>query len=184
MRYSIIFHELRVKWDLTITEYCILNSIDVLSHNRKYDGWCVQSKHNIADSIGVSRRSVQRAITKLEALGLVERSESGLDVRTSDLFIQEHQRVKQEISTSEKKSALPSPIPTLHEVKQYFADNGYMEEVADTAYRHYNSLTPDGASFWLNSKGKPVRNWKNTMNTVWFTEKNKKKVNYEFGNVI
>lgn len=96
VKYNIIFHHLRAKYNLTLMEYCILDSIDVLSHNREYDGWCVISKDNIAKFIGCSRRKVQITISKLEQLGLLIRSEDGNNVQTTDLFIK-HKNAQKEL---------------------------------------------------------------------------------------
>lgn len=57
--------------------------------------------------------------------------------------------------------------PTLDEVKKYFQQEGYKEETAERAFRHYNSAD------WHNSKGKKVVAWKQTMSTNWMTPENK-----------
>jgi hypothetical protein len=61
--------------------------------------------------------------------------------------------------------------PTLDEVKLYFTENGFSSQAAERAFRGYNVAN------WIDSKGKPVLNWKQKMNNVWFTDENKIKVN-------
>jgi len=61
--------------------------------------------------------------------------------------------------------------PNLEEVKSYFKENGFREEIAEKAFRGYDDAN------WHDSKGNKVKNWKQKMNFVWFTEENKIKVN-------
>jgi len=58
-------------------------------------------------------------------------------------------------------------IPTIEEVKAYFRERGYREDVAVRAFEFYN------VAKWVDSKGKKVRNWKQKMNSVWFKDENK-----------
>ena len=58
-------------------------------------------------------------------------------------------------------------IPSLIDVKSYFKEKGYKEEIAEKAFNYYESYD------WNDSKGKEIKNWKNKMVSVWFTTKNK-----------
>jgi len=58
-------------------------------------------------------------------------------------------------------------IPTIENVKEYFATNGYQESVAIRAFNYYNE------NDWFDNKGNKVKNWKSKMNAVWFKEENK-----------
>lgn len=69
-----------------------------------------------------------------------------------------------EIRRKETKEFIP---PTLDEVKSYFKENGYKEDTAIRAYNGYN------VAGWIDSKGKPVLNWKQKMINVWFSPENK-----------
>lgn len=73
-------------------------------------------------------------------------------------------RLKKVREAGKTKEFVP---PTLEEVKEYFKKEGYKEDVAIRAYRHYSSAE------WHNSKGKKVLNWKQTMGTNWMTPENK-----------
>lgn len=57
------------------------------------------------------------------------------------------------------KSVVP---PSLSEVKTFFKANEYESAGAEKAYHWYNDRN------WINSKGKPVISWKNTMRNNWF----------------
>jgi hypothetical protein len=52
--------------------------------------------------------------------------------------------------------------PTIEEVIKYFLDNGYPEELARRCYNGY------AAADWRDSKGNPVRSWKQKAQHVWF----------------
>lgn len=57
--------------------------------------------------------------------------------------------------------------PSYEEVVQYFKTNGYSEDGASRAYRHYSTLN------WHTSQGKKIANWKNQMANNWFKDEYK-----------
>lgn len=57
--------------------------------------------------------------------------------------------------------------PDIFEVEAYFRENGYKPEVGQTAFEYYRIAN------WHDSKGSPVKNWKQKMHSVWFKEENK-----------
>lgn len=57
--------------------------------------------------------------------------------------------------------------PSLLEVETYFEENGYKKEIGKKAWMGYDVAN------WINSQGKPVLNWKQTMINVWFKEEHK-----------
>ena len=56
--------------------------------------------------------------------------------------------------------------PTLDEVKKYFREKGSSDSLAIKAFEHYNEAG------WKDVNGKPVKNCKQKMNTVWIKGKN------------
>jgi len=54
--------------------------------------------------------------------------------------------------------------PSLEEVKEFFKSKGYSEEGAIKAWEHYDYGN------WIDTKGTPVKNWKQKMNTNWLRE--------------
>lgn len=57
--------------------------------------------------------------------------------------------------------------PALSEVENYFTEKGYTIEVARKAFEYYSTAD------WRDSTGKPVKNWKQKMLSVWFKDENK-----------
>ena len=66
--------------------------------------------------------------------------------------------------TREQKTFSP---PTLAEVIEYFKQNEYLEDAGKRAYEYYQVAN------WKDSKGHPVKNWKQKMIAVWFKPENK-----------
>lgn len=61
--------------------------------------------------------------------------------------------------------------PLLTEVEAYFAENGYTQQSAKTAWQYYE----DGNPPWTDSKGNQIRSWKQKMRGVWFKPENEVK---------
>lgn len=57
--------------------------------------------------------------------------------------------------------------PTLEEVKAYFKEKGYSEELAERAFETYN------VADWHDTKGNPVLSWKQKMVSTWLKPENK-----------
>ncbi len=85
--YTTIIHPLRKQFGLTVSEYCVLDSVYFLSHFEKYDNWCVASSEKIAKELDYSGRTVLRALDRLEELGFIKRRKttpSDTAVKTTD----------------------------------------------------------------------------------------------------
>jgi len=77
-------------------------------------------------------------------------------------------KAKQNVAEKKREDKIRIDIvPTLENVKEYFATNGYQESVAIRAFNYYNE------NDWYDNKGNKVKNWKSKMNAVWFKEENK-----------
>lgn len=57
--------------------------------------------------------------------------------------------------------------PSEIEVVDYFIENGYIQTAALKAFNYYT------VGDWNDSRGNPVKNWKQKMQSVWFKEENK-----------
>jgi hypothetical protein len=68
------------------------------------------------------------------------------------------------LAKSKKKSFLP---PTEEEVKAFFKENKYTEEVAIKAFHHY------AGNDWCDTYGNKVLNWKSKMRNNWFKDQYK-----------
>lgn len=77
-RYSMVFHDVREKLDLSLNTYVVIDSIHKLSASDPRFPYCIMSKNDIADFLRISRRTVFRSIDEAEQMGLIERSERGL----------------------------------------------------------------------------------------------------------
>lgn len=88
------------------------------------------------------------------------------DVANQPLLNTKEQSTK-EINIKNKKKRIFIP-PTIFEVVEYFSQNGYTTASAEKAYKYYN------VAEWHDSNGKPVLNWKQKVQAVWFTDENKK----------
>ena len=69
---------------------------------------------------------------------------------------------------TEKRQSKKFVPPLIEDVIKYFQENGYSEESAKNAFHYYQ----DGD--WKDSRGQPVRSWKQKMRGVWFKPENKK----------
>lgn len=69
-----------------------------------------------------------------------------------------------------KNDAILMGTVNVNEVILYFKENGYKEDVAIRAFNYYNEAN------WHDANGKKVLNWKQKMQSVWFKDENKIKV--------
>jgi DNA-binding transcriptional MocR family regulator len=83
--------------------------------------------------------------------------------------IKEGEEIKEEkkrIASPKRKTGQAVVPPAVEEVVQYFTENGYSELAARKAWSYY------AAGNWHDSHGKPVKSWKQKMNSVWFRPEN------------
>jgi hypothetical protein len=59
--------------------------------------------------------------------------------------------------------------PSLQEFSKYFIENGFSHELAERAFKGYESAN------WHDSKGKPIKNWMQKCQFIWFRSENKQK---------
>lgn len=78
MKYSIIHHDVRKKFKLTISEYLVCDSIYQLS----YGSPCTATAAYLGKFLGLGERTVFRAIANLKVKGVVEERELLLENRT------------------------------------------------------------------------------------------------------
>ena len=81
---------------------------------------------------------------------------------------------KQYNNTNTLKDYLENPpsvskfkAPTKQQVEEYFISSGYRKEVGANAFNYYSIAD------WKDSKGKPVKNWKQKMQGNWFRDEHK-----------
>lgn len=135
--FTTIIHPIRKVLLLSCNEYCVLDTVYLLSNNSKYGGWCIKSKDKIADDLDLSRQTVINAINALELKCLIDRDEERGYVKPSDFFRALMQNSSEwKLLSCTKNGEMASLISALHGVKDF-----------DTIVQNldggvYNSLTP------------------------------------------
>ena len=77
-RYTMVFHDARLRLGISINTYTVVDSIHKLSTSNHQFPYCVMSKQEMAEFLGLGERTVFRCIKEAEELGLIERHEVGL----------------------------------------------------------------------------------------------------------
>src|SRR5215813_14079425 len=86
-RYTLVLHSARKTLHITINEYCLADTIHKLSSARsQVPGWCYASKEQLGKSLGFTRRSIHNILNKLKALSLIEIQENTGYVRTTEVW--------------------------------------------------------------------------------------------------
>ncbi len=85
-RYTIVLHDVREKLDLSVNTYIVVDSIHKLSTTNRNFPYCVMSKEDLAEFLGLGRATVFRSIKEAEDAGLIER-EARKGLRTTDKWI-------------------------------------------------------------------------------------------------
>lgn len=83
---------------------------------------------------------------------------------------EDHMETATETRVRERGVGKGEGIPVISEVEQFFVSSGFKIEVGRKAFEYYNSAG------WKDSKGNTVRNWKQKMISVWFTDDAKQTV--------
>lgn len=83
--YTTVFHENRIKLNLTFLEYCLADMIYHLSNNprNKISGWCTASKEYLSTILGVSKQGLHKALHKLIECGLIEKHDNRRFLKTT-----------------------------------------------------------------------------------------------------
>jgi len=83
--------------------------------------------------------------------------------------VQGKEKVQEQVQVQEKHKKIFMP-PKILEVIEYFKEKGYSEQAAKKAFEYYD------VADWHDSKGNKVKNWRQKMQSVWFKEENKMKI--------
>ena len=82
--YTTIIHPLRKAYNLSLNEYCVLDTIYHLSNNEQFWWWCIKSKANIADDLDLTARSVFKIINTLIDKWLIKKHPQTKHLRPND----------------------------------------------------------------------------------------------------
>lgn len=181
--YAIIPANVRYDNDLTPNAKLLYAEITCLCNQT---GYCWSTNKYFAELYNVSNVSISKWINQLVEKGYInstfeykedtkeifKRYLSLVNDPIKEKFNTPHKEKLKDNNTSNNNTSnnIKSKIfipPTLEEVKLYFKENGFTEHSAVTAFEYYDRLN------WFDSNNKKVKNWKNKMLSVWFTEKNK-----------
>ena len=78
--------EVKKDFNLTVTEYLVLERINMLSYSIKYDEHCAMSKENIAKSLDLSKKQVHRLINSLFDKNLLIKHKNGKWIKPVDAW--------------------------------------------------------------------------------------------------
>jgi len=95
--YTTILHQVREDLKISITEYCVADTIHHLSggeKSRQLGGWCYASKQTLANNLGVDKRTIERAINKLLSLNLLEKDPETKYLRTTGIWFRKVETYK------------------------------------------------------------------------------------------
>jgi hypothetical protein len=100
---------------------------------------------------------------------IMELKKSGIDkgLISSLLGAKDKDKDKDIDKEEEKRKRKPFKKPTIEEVRKYFHENGYKDEIAIKAFNSYDTAN------WFDSKGDPILSWKQKMINVWFRDEHK-----------
>ena len=123
---------------------------------------------NILKMLENEHQILQQKTTKFRVITIVnwhsyQVSDSDIDNKVTTELQQSYTN-KNDKNVKNDKKFIP---PSLSEVKEYFQQRGYLESIAVTAFDYYDSAR------WKDSRGKPVKNWKQKMIAVWMKEEHK-----------
>jgi DNA-binding MarR family transcriptional regulator len=85
--YTTILHQRREALGLSLAEYCVADYIYHLSNaprSRELGGWCFASKQHIGDCLSIGKKTVDRAVSRLVDIGLLEKDENTKFLRTGE----------------------------------------------------------------------------------------------------
>ena len=77
-RYTVVLHDVREKFELSVNTYVVIDSIYKLSSSDPSYPYCVMSKDDLAEFLRLGRATVFRSITEAHKKGLLNRGERGL----------------------------------------------------------------------------------------------------------
>lgn len=120
--FTTIQHEPRLELGLKMNEYCLADMIYHLSVNPSapVPGWCSMSKQNMADFLGITKRSVIRMLNDLESADLIQKSHKGFLVKSSqkwvDIVVNYNPRKRGSVNVTTGEKMSPPLVKKCHQV--------------------------------------------------------------------
>lgn len=87
-RYTMIWHSVRRKLELSVIEYVVADVIHGLSGNRgPVPGWCYASRSTLGEIVGLTRQGVDKVINRLIEKQILEADDETGYLRASDRWV-------------------------------------------------------------------------------------------------
>jgi hypothetical protein len=109
----------------------------------------------------VLERNITRDITSTSNVNVNDNVNDNVNVD-----VDRYDFVIDKIAPKEKKKKI-FIVPTMEQWLEYFRENGYREDVGIRAFKSYQ------VAGWKDSRGNKIKNWKQKLQQVWFTDNNK-----------
>jgi hypothetical protein len=141
--FTIINHKLRKKFNLSVHQYCVLETIYRLWNNEankdsRFPGYCYASKETIGGLFGISRQTVHRIIDELIEMDLVYRDKkNGFLLQTTHKWNGEFKDKGVKIGDSLKERNLTNDSK---ESRHYIYKNTDKEDSGFPNGKHFSSL--------------------------------------------
>ena len=85
-RFTVVHHPVREKFDLSFSEYAVIDSVHQLSHRPDHP-WCSMPKEKLGRFLGITRKTVHSAIADGIHKGLLQKNDRG-DLRTTTIWLE------------------------------------------------------------------------------------------------
>ena len=76
-RYTMVLHQVREKFDLSLNTYVVIDSIHKLSSTNSKYPYCTMSKDDLSDLLKIGRATIFRSITEALKKKLIEKNAKG-----------------------------------------------------------------------------------------------------------
>lgn len=118
----------------------------------------------------------QRRKAGLKSAEIRKQNATLVNARSISSTVNDSVNVSVSVSDNVKEKRVVNKFtpPSLDDVIFYFTENGYSKELAQKAFKYYETGN------WKDGKGNQVKNWKQKMQSVWFKEENKTIVKPKF----
>jgi len=141
-KYTVIMHEVRLSLGLSMTEYCIADTIYKLSTGpkSKVPGWCYASKRTLAEIIGLSEKAIYTILNKLETNKIIERHHKTKNLKTTqkwydNVVINTNQRLDNQTTVGITKGNKNTNQTTVDDTNQttvpIYVDNNKLDNNKD-----------------------------------------------------
>jgi len=168
----------------TQREFMFNGNIEILQ-----PGQFITSRSKLSIETGIEESKIERILNTFKSEQQIEQVNRNKFRIISILKWNTYQNIEQvnELEMNSQRTASEQPVntnnkekkekkvkkqiefnpPLLADVKSFFQEKGYRQDIAQKAFDYYST------SGWVDSKGNKVRNWKQKMIAVWMRDEHK-----------